>query len=96
MTDINVKHLEDAIRRVKRLENGTLFTLNPHNKRYHSLFSAEEWAKLGKDIPVTAFGELFLKHIEDYNREHGLIAEILEKLTNNRQPYRKVGPPASE
>ncbi|HEX5753709.1 MAG TPA: hypothetical protein VFZ09_46395 [Archangium sp.] len=89
-------YLKDALQRVQRLADGTLFTLNPHNKRYQSLYTAEEWANIRKRISVTTFGERFLKYIEDYNRDHGLIAEILEKLTNNRQPYRKVGPPASE
>lgn len=91
-------HIEKAMRRVKRLDDGIEFTLNGNHKGLERLFSAEEWSKMVKEkgFSPNIFGKQFLKYIERYNRKHGTIAEILDKTTDNKQPYRKVGAPASE
>lgn len=90
-------YLEKAMRRLKRLDDGTTFTLNGNYKGWERLFSAEEWTKMREGgISPNNFGKLFLKYIERYNSKHGKIAEILPKTSDNKQPYRKVGAPASE
>lgn len=91
-------HLEKAMRRLKRLDDGITFTLNGNYKGWERLFSAEEWDKMKKEegFSPNNFGKQFLKYIERYNRKHGPIAEILDKTSDNKQPYRKVREPASE
>jgi hypothetical protein len=91
-------HIEKAMRRLKRLEDGITFTLNGNFKGWVRLFSTEEWAQMVAEegFSPNIFGKQFLQYIKRYNRKHGPIAKILPKTSDNKQPYRKVGALASE